>query len=57
MILRTENLVKKYRQRTVVNHVSVQVAQGEIVGLPIQEVLGHKRKINQGIYEDVLKLR
>ena len=33
MILRTENLVKKYRQRTVVNHVSVQVAQGEIVGL------------------------
>lgn len=31
--------------------------KGEIVGLPIQEVLGHKRKINQGIYEDVLKLR
>lgn len=33
MILRTENLVKKYRQRTVVNNVSVQVNQGEIVGL------------------------
>lgn len=33
MILRTENLVKKYRQRTVVNNVSVQVQQGEIVGL------------------------
>lgn len=33
MILRTENLVKKYRQRTVVNNVSVQVKQGEIVGL------------------------
>jgi len=33
MILRSENLVKKYRQRTVVNHVSVEVAQGEIVGL------------------------
>ena len=33
MILRTENLVKKYRQRTVVNNVSVQVEQGEIVGL------------------------
>ena len=33
MILRTENLVKKYRQRTVVNHVSVEVEQGEIVGL------------------------
>lgn len=33
MILRTNNLVKKYRQRTVVNNVSVQVEQGEIVGL------------------------
>lgn len=33
MILRTDNLVKKYRQRTVVNNVSVQVEQGEIVGL------------------------
>jgi lipopolysaccharide export system ATP-binding protein len=33
MILRTENLVKKYCQRTVVNNVSVQVEQGEIVGL------------------------
>ncbi len=33
MILRTENIVKKYRQRTVVDKVSVQVEQGEIVGL------------------------
>jgi lipopolysaccharide export system ATP-binding protein len=33
MILRAENLVKKYKTRTVVNHVSVQVSQGEIVGL------------------------
>jgi len=33
MKLFTENLVKKYRQRTVVNHVSVEVQQGEIVGL------------------------
>jgi lipopolysaccharide export system ATP-binding protein len=32
-ILRTENLVKKYRNRTVVNHVSINVKQGEIVGL------------------------
>ena len=32
-MLRTENLVKKYRQRTVVNHVSINVTQGEIVGL------------------------
>jgi lipopolysaccharide export system ATP-binding protein len=33
MILRAENLVKKYKSRTVVDHVSVQVGQGEIVGL------------------------
>jgi len=33
MILRSENLVKKYKSRTVANQVSVQVAQGEIVGL------------------------
>jgi lipopolysaccharide export system ATP-binding protein len=33
MILRTENLVKRYRNRTVVNPVSVDVRQGEIVGL------------------------
>jgi lipopolysaccharide export system ATP-binding protein len=33
MILRSENLVKKYKNRTVVNNVSVQVQQGEIVGL------------------------
>ncbi len=33
MILRSENLVKKYKSRTVANNVSVQVAQGEIVGL------------------------
>jgi lipopolysaccharide export system ATP-binding protein len=33
MILRTENIVKKYRNRTVVNNVSIEVNQGEIVGL------------------------
>lgn len=33
MILRTENLVKIYGKRTVVNHVSINVTQGEIVGL------------------------
>jgi lipopolysaccharide export system ATP-binding protein len=33
MILRSENLVKKYKSRTVANMVSVQVEQGEIVGL------------------------
>lgn len=33
MILKAENLIKKYKQRTVVNNVSFQVEQGEIVGL------------------------
>ena len=31
--LRTDNLVKKYGKRTVVDHVSIDVRQGEIVGL------------------------
>ena len=33
MILRTEHLVKKYKNRTVVKGVSFHVEQGEIVGL------------------------
>lgn len=33
MVLRTENLFKKYGKRTVVNDVSINVKQGEIVGL------------------------
>jgi len=33
MILRSENLVKAYKSRTVVDHVSVEVNRGEIVGL------------------------
>lgn len=33
MILRTENLIKKYGNRTVVNGVNINVQQGEIVGL------------------------
>ncbi len=33
MLLRTEALVKRYRNRTVVKGVSVQVKRGEIVGL------------------------
>lgn len=33
MVLRAEELVKKYGKRTVVNHVSFDVKQGEIVGL------------------------
>jgi lipopolysaccharide export system ATP-binding protein len=33
MLLRAENLIKRYKSRTVVDHVSVSVEQGEIVGL------------------------
>lgn len=33
MKLHTNSLVKKYKNRAVVNHVSVEVSQGEIVGL------------------------
>jgi lipopolysaccharide export system ATP-binding protein len=33
MVLRTENVFKKYKQRMVVKDVSVKVEQGEIVGL------------------------
>ena len=32
-VLRPQNLVKKYGKRTVVNHVSIEVTQGKIVGL------------------------
>ncbi len=32
-MLQAKNIVKRYKRRTVVDHVSVQVAQGEIVGL------------------------
>lgn len=33
MILKTQSLIKKYKQRAVVNKVSIEVKQGEIVGL------------------------
>ena len=33
MVLSTDNLVKIYGRRTVVDHVSINVRQGEIVGL------------------------
>jgi lipopolysaccharide export system ATP-binding protein len=32
-IITTKSLVKKYKDRTVVNHVSIEVRQGEIIGL------------------------
>ncbi|HLX93415.1 MAG TPA: LPS export ABC transporter ATP-binding protein [Puia sp.] len=33
LTIQTENLIKRYGDRTVVNHVSINVSQGEIVGL------------------------
>ncbi len=33
MLLRSDNLVKRYKGRTVVDNVSIRVQQGEIVGL------------------------
>jgi lipopolysaccharide export system ATP-binding protein len=33
LVITTKDLVKTYRNRTVVNHVSISVKQGEIVGL------------------------
>ena len=36
MILRAENLVKTYKGRSVVKGISVEVNQGEIIGLLAQ---------------------
>jgi len=33
LTIHSQDLVKSYRNRTVVNHVSVKLEQGEIVGL------------------------
>ena len=33
MLLRAENLIKKYKKRAVVKEVSLEVSQGDIVGL------------------------
>ena len=33
LVLHTDNLIKKYKSRTVVKGVSIKVEQGEIVGL------------------------
>ena len=35
----------------------VSEVNGEIKGLPITEVLGHKRETDFSIYEDAIKLR
>jgi branched-chain amino acid transport system ATP-binding protein len=53
MVLRTENLVKRYGKRTVVNNVSFNVKQGEIVGLLGPNGAGKTTAFNciTGVYE------
>ncbi len=46
-ILRTEELVKKYRKRAVVNGVSISVSRGEIVGLLGPNGAGKTTTFNQ----------
>jgi len=46
-VLRTENLVKKYRKRPVVNGVSLTVKRGEIVGLLGPNGAGKTTTFNQ----------
>ena len=45
MVLRTENLVKIYGQRTVANNVSINVKQGEIVLPNILFTKGRKKEL------------
>ena len=53
-ILRTEHLIKKYGKRTVVNDVSIQLEQGEIVGLLYDAF--HKQYKNQDDPENLKSL-
>ena len=45
MVLRAEHLVKKYGKRTVVNDVTFDVKQGEIVGLLGPNGAGNKKSM------------
>ena len=46
LMLRTENLVKRYGKRTVVSNVSINVKQGEIVGLMGPNGAGRPRPLH-----------
>ncbi len=65
-VLRTENLVKKYRKRPVVNDVSLTVERGEIVGLlgpngagkttTFNQIVGFIRPDSGDVYMDKITL-
>ena len=68
MVLRAEHLIKKYGKRTVVNDVSFDVKQGEIVGLlgpngagktTIMKLICNLVRKDGGVvnYEDDLKIK
>ena len=61
LILSVKNLVVKFKTKTgiinAVRDVSFSVYKGEIVGLPIAEVLSHKRKVDYDLYEEAIGLR
>ena len=54
MILRAEHLVKKYKSRTVVKDVSVQVEQGEIAAVRIGDEATLKHVY---LHENFIELR
>ena len=50
MRLYTSELVKKYKARTVVNHVSIDVKQGEIVGLLLRKSGKEVQKYDNALF-------
>lgn len=52
MKLHADHLLKKYKSRTVVNDVSIEVSQGEIVGLlPSEDCRRHLCTCQEGHQE------
>src|ERR1700761_2811924 len=49
IIIHSQDLVKTYKNRTVVNHVSVKLEQGEIVGLLGQNGAGKTTSFYRGV--------